>query len=151
RRAHEPLPPRVRSARDADALDRRVRRRRGASRREGRRALDRLDAVHLSLQPHPAAGRVGALRADEGRPAGGTASRRTEVRRCARAPRLPRVRVRAPLPRPRPEAAAAQMTGSLAWQLGLMGAEAAAAAALLLAVFSLRRVFGLAALYTSVG
>lgn len=43
------------------------------------------------------------------------------------------------------------MTGSLAWQLGLMGAEAAAAAALLLAVFSLRRVFGLAALYTSVG
>lgn len=43
------------------------------------------------------------------------------------------------------------MTGSLAWQLALMGVEAGAAAALLLVVFALRGVVGLAALYTSVG
>jgi diguanylate cyclase (GGDEF)-like protein len=43
------------------------------------------------------------------------------------------------------------MTGSLGWQLGLMGVEAAAAAAVLLALFALRRAVGLAALYTSVG
>lgn len=39
----------------------------------------------------------------------------------------------------------------LAWQLALMGLEAAAAAGVLLALFSARRVLGLASLYTTVG
>ena len=57
-------------------------------------ALVRLGAVQPPVQPHPAAGRLGALRPDRRRPAGRPADRRPDARRCAGAARRPRVRGR---------------------------------------------------------
>ena len=59
-------------------------------------ALARLDAVHLPVQPHPAARGDRALRVHLGRPPGRPADRRPAPRRRAGAARGPRLRGRAP-------------------------------------------------------
>ena len=51
---------------DADAAARGVRRRQGSRRRDEGEALDRLDAVHLPVQPDAAAGGDDSLRPDQG-------------------------------------------------------------------------------------
>ena len=98
------------------AAARRVRRRAGASRPAPRGPLDRLGAVQPPVQPEPAAGGLGALRPDRGRPAGRPADRRPDARAtrwcCGR--RAPS-RAARPWPCPRRRAAgppSARRTGS---------------------------------------
>ena len=68
--AHGPLPPAPRPAAHPHHAHHRLRRRPRGARRVARPPLDLVDAVHLSVQPHPAARRVRAVRVHGGRVAG---------------------------------------------------------------------------------
>ena len=91
RRADGPVPPHLRPAADADPADHRVPegRRRAAGMAFAR--LDQLDAVHVPVQPDPAAGGERAVRVRR-RPSGRPADRRPAARRRAGAAGRPRVR-----------------------------------------------------------
>ena len=65
---------------------------RRASGRQLRGRLDRLDAVQLSVQPDPPAGRDRAVRTDRSRPPGRSADRRPDAPRRPRAARLASLR-----------------------------------------------------------
>ncbi len=111
RRRDERLSHAVRPAADADAADPGVRGRQGSSRGQRDEALDRVDAVQLSVQPHPAARGDGALRVDRVRPAGRPADRRPALRRCNRAARGARVRIDDAVPHAGHEGAACARSG----------------------------------------
>ena len=78
------VPRALRPARHADPADSRVPRRPRGAARIAAPALDELDPVHLSVQPHPAARDHRPLRCDGGRAAGRPADRRPAARRRAR-------------------------------------------------------------------
>ena len=77
----EPLPRAVGPAAHAGDADRRLRGRPRGPRGQRRSALARLDAVHLSVQPHPAAGGHGAVRLHLAGAPGRPADRRAPARR----------------------------------------------------------------------
>ena len=85
RDADESVPREIRSAPDAVAAARGVRRRQGSRRRDEGEALDRLDAVLVSVQPDAAAGGVDTVRPHRAPacPSGCTSSgRATRTREC---------------------------------------------------------------------
>ena len=95
RLAHAPVHAALGPARHAGGRGAGVRRAAGRPQPDGSGGDARLDALHLSVQPDPAAGLHDPVRADERRPADRPAAGRPDVRRRAGAARGARLRDRA--------------------------------------------------------